>query len=108
MGFARPHPRRRATRAWRSRFMRGGALALLGLSCDFPEPEACRLACGPSGECPSAFECQPETLLCAPRGMREPCTSTLILPGSDPPMPPDAGGVAPSEPAPSEPGDAGE
>jgi len=122
MGSARPSLARRALRERRAppvlvptlapfgvRALLGAALALLGAACDFPEPEACTLACGPAGECPSAFECQPETLLCAPRGMREPCTSTVILPGGGDQPPPDAGGrPTPSEPGPSEPGDAGE
>jgi hypothetical protein len=105
MASARPASRRRAWLARAAPGALGSALALLGMACDFPEPEACALACGPAGQCPGAFECQPETLLCAPRGMREPCTSTLILPDEAPPLP-DAG----QRPPPSEhgtPGDAG-
>lgn len=99
MGSARPN-RRRTSVAGASRLL-GGALAF-ALACDFPEPEACVLACGPAGECPSAFECQPETLLCAPRGQRQPCTSTLIRPGGSAPSS-DAGEPPPSGPPPSGP-----
>lgn len=111
MRSARPDRRRRATSAGAHSRSLAGVFTLacvLAAACDFPEPEACALACGPAGECPSAFECQPETLLCAPRGRREPCTSTVILPGGDGEVQLDAGEPPANEPLPNEPGDAGE
>ena len=117
MGFARPHRRRRTTSVSGSLRLLVGALVCAVSACDFPQPEACALACGPAGECPAAFECQAETLLCAPRGRREPCTSTVILPGGDGEGPSDAGESPnesppdeppPDEPPPNLPGDAGE
>src|SRR6187431_660375 len=61
----------------------GAALALAAAGCDFPSPEACALECGPAGECPSSFECQAETRLCVPRGVREPCALAVAAPGGE-------------------------
>lgn len=75
-------------------------LLVAGLSCSFPAPEACSLACGDDGGCPGGFECQASSQRCVPRGMTRACTPTELRPnqprdGDDAGM----GGVGPARDA---------